>query len=156
MKAHLKQPLFTLVAGAIVTALYFVSLTQLFEPISIERYYLGTWGFGVYLFLFSLIGFLFSFKTVKSSSLLCSIGIPALFVLAIFIFLAARPDIIRIPIFDQYREYNESIRYAALSVLVFPSSCATVFSLAYFAFSIKRWYVDRRSRTMNPPLHGGV
>ena len=146
MKEHAKLILLTSLFGAILTGLYFLALTRLFQSIAVERYYFATWGFGVYLLLLSVAGFMFSLKKTHNTSLVCSIGIPAIFVVIIFVSIIVAPDLIRIPIFNQFREYNESIRYGALGIIVFPSCCAAVFVLAYLACSLKRKYYNSKTR----------
>ena len=106
MKTHAKQTGLTILSDAVITAIYFFVLTRLFEPIAVARYYFAIWGFAPYVLLLSLAGFLLTFKSTRKLSLICAIGIPALIVLAFFIFNMCSPDFIRIPLFNQYGEYQ--------------------------------------------------
>ena len=138
MIKHLIRIGLTFLVCIIMAIMYMLVLMRLFDSIAIERYYLSTWGFAPFVLLLSLAGLLLSIKSTHVTSLICSIGIPALIVIGIFIFLVSYPNAVRIPLFNQYREYHESIRYAALSILVFPISSLSVFTLIYAACSYRQ------------------
>jgi hypothetical protein len=122
---------------AVITFCFFYVLIDIFPVKAIERYYLGTYGIVIYVFMLTFCGFLITLKSTKIISLLCSIGIPSVIGLIILVYLTKVPDFIRIPLFNQYREYNESIRYGTIYFLVFPASCVCVFTCAYCGILIR-------------------
>jgi hypothetical protein len=129
----MKQVFATLLCDAAVTFFFFYALIDVFPQIAIERFYLGTYGLVIYVLLLTLIGFLITLRATKTISLICSIGIPSLFVLTILVYMLNAPDFIRIPLFNQYHEYHESIRYSTICFIILPVCCAFVFAFAYLA-----------------------
>jgi hypothetical protein len=136
----MKRVFATLLCEAAVTFLFFYALIDVLPQIAIERFYLGTYGIVIYVLLLTLIGFLITLRATKRISLICSIGIPGLFVLAILVFMINVPDFIRIPLFNQYHEYHESIRYGSICLLILPVCCVFVFAFAYIACLAKDEY----------------
>lgn len=144
MKTQIKQIIATVLLAvlceAAITFCFFYALINVFPEIAIERYYLGTYGIVVYVFLLTLCGFLITLKSTNRIFILCSIGIPSVIVLTILVYAVKVPDFIRIPVFNQYQEYNESIRYGTIFFLAFPPSCAFVFTFAYLSTYIRDKY----------------
>jgi len=118
---------------AALTFLFFYALIDVFPHKAVERFYLGTYGLVVYVLLLPLIGYLITWGAKKRTAIICSVVIPALFILSLFIFTIIEPDFIKIPVFNQYREYNESVRYGVFCFLILPICCLIVFPLAYIA-----------------------
>jgi hypothetical protein len=139
MKGQTKPVVFAVLLIAALTIMFFVALGFLYPPLAIERFHVGTVGFFIYLSLCSLSGFLVSLKSPGKTIILCSIGIPALFVISILLFLFIAPDLIYLPVYGN-GIYNESVRYSAFAMIAFPFSCIVVFALTILAYQIKQNY----------------
>ena len=128
MKVHNRSIASSFLFCAVITFFYVYALTQMFDLRYIELYRFATWSSGVYILLLPLVGLLCSIKEPYKTSLICSIGIPLLFILIIYL---AGFEQIRIPVFGPDGEYNESIRFALLLTMVAPIFGAAGFGLAY-------------------------
>lgn len=137
MKINMKRIVLTLLSDVGITFIYFLVLTQFFPQIAVARYFLGTWGFGGYLFIVPLLGFMITRKASYKLSLLCSTGIPFLFALTIFLFMLIYPDLVKIPVFNQYYEYNESVRFSTIMGIVIMYCGIPILGLSWIACDLR-------------------
>jgi len=106
--------------------------------------YLGTWGLGLFPFVLSTIGFLVSIKASYKTSLLCSIGIPSLSLLAIFVY-AIMNTWLEIPILDQFdNAIGEEATLAGFCMFILPTSCIIAFTFAQGLCSYKQRRKEKR------------
>ena len=136
----------TILIGMVATYVYFTVLTQVYDRTAIERYYWGTWGFGGYICALSFVGFLMSLKASYKLSLLCSIGMPILFIIIIFFAVASASTPIRIPQYavlanqspNRVYVYNEMVSFGIYIYIVSPIAGSFAFFVSYSACLIKR------------------
>ena len=139
----------TILLGAVATYIYFTVLMQTYDRIAIERSYWGTWGFGGYILILSLLGFLMSLKSSHILSLLCSIGIPLLFIIVIFFAVANTSPELKIPQYSTPTQqfptpmYNEMVHFGIYIWLVSLVAGGVVFCSAFGACLVKRAKTDK-------------
>jgi len=146
LKSGIVPVFLTILLGIATTSAYFTILTRVYDLTAIERYYWGIWGFGGYIIVLSLIGFLISIKSSHKLSLLCSIGIPILFTIVIFIALASASTPLKIPQYGVpanqglYRAYvyNEMVSFNLYVFLISPIAGSFAFCVAYVACLAKK------------------
>ena len=157
----------TLMIMALMAFGYLYTLTELYSlsfQVTFQWYqtaplayracsYLGIWGLGILPFFLSAIGLLLSIRASYRTSLLCSIGIPALSMVAIFIY-AVMNTWLEIPILDQFdNAIGEEAALASFCVLILPISCITAFTFTEGLCSYRQSRKEKRMENdMQPPV----